>query len=432
MAIMTVIGVFAPRGSARVVAAVKLVVGGAIRAPGPRTVPAGLRGLGKSADAPVQHDHRVLNRAHWSALDASRRRLELRLDGFVPPGPVVMGRDETLERRRGERSAAQGVYRAPVRSAPAPFVKARGVRWVWLMALARLPWGARVWALPLLTGLAPAERSDPSQGRQPHSILERARQRGRLVRRWGPSRALVVVGDSTYAAREGLDAVRERACVLTRWRLDAALYAPAPPRQPQQSGRPRQKGMRRPTLAQRRADPTTPWKLVTAAPWYGQQARRGQIASATAVWDHAGLPPVPMRWGLLRDPAGAVAPHARLATTRALDPRQILSGCSHRWRLATTCEAARAPLGFDTPRQWNDRSGSRTTPAVCGLYAIVPLAAAPLRGERPAPVRTTAWDPQPPATFSDTIALVRRWLWPADHVPLSSAPLDGVNIPRAL
>jgi hypothetical protein len=432
MAIMTVIGVFAPLFSKRVFASVKLLLVGAILAPGQRTVTAVLRVLGKSADAHFQNYHRVLNRAQWSALDASRRLLALLLDVFVPQGPVVMGIDETIERRRGERIAAKGVYRDPVRSSHTHFVKATGLRWVCLMVLARIPWVDRVWALPFLTVLAPSERYYQNQGRQPHSMLDRARQMVRLVRRWLPSRELVVVGDSTYAALEWLDAVRESACVITRLRLDAALYAPAPPRQPKQNGRPRKKGMRLPTLAHRVADPTTPWKLVTVEPWYGQKARRVHIASATAVWYHSGLPPVPIRWVLIRDPAGTFAPQALLATKLDLDPRQILTWFIQRWRLETTFEEARAHLGLETPRQWNDRSVSRTTPAVFGLYSIVTLAAAHLIGDRPAPVRMTAWYPKPQATFSDAIALVRRSLWRADHFPISSAQPDVVKIPRSL
>ena len=178
--------------------------------------------LGKSADAYFQTYHRVLNRAQWSSLAAGRILLGLLRDAFVPEGPVVMGLDETLERRRDERLSAKGSYRDPVRSSPTPFVKASGLRWVCLMLLARMPWVDRVGALPFLTVLAPAERFYQGRGRQPPSLLNRARQAVQLVRRWVPTRELVG-GDSTYAALEWLDAVRESACVRTRWRLNAAL-----------------------------------------------------------------------------------------------------------------------------------------------------------------------------------------------------------------
>jgi DDE superfamily endonuclease len=128
MAIMTVLGAFAPLFSTRVFASVNLLLVGVILAPGKRTVTAVLRVLGKSADAHYQTYHRVLNRAHWSSLAASRRLLGLMLDVFVPAGPVVMGIDETIERRSGERISAKGIYRDPVRSSHAHFVKASGLR----------------------------------------------------------------------------------------------------------------------------------------------------------------------------------------------------------------------------------------------------------------------------------------------------------------
>jgi hypothetical protein len=113
---------------------------GAMLAPGRRTVAAVWRLMGKSPDGPFQNDHRVLNRAHGSPLNTSRVLLGLRLDAFIPEGPVVSGMDETIERRRGAKLSANGVYRAPVRSSHAHFGKARGLRWVRLMVLARLPW----------------------------------------------------------------------------------------------------------------------------------------------------------------------------------------------------------------------------------------------------------------------------------------------------
>jgi DDE superfamily endonuclease len=431
-AVMTVIGAFAPLFSRRIFAYVKLLLVGAILAPGQRTVTAVLRVMGKSAEAHYQNYYRVLNRAHWSSLEASRRLLGLLLDAFVPEGPVIMGIDETIERRRGERISAKGIDRDPVRSSHAHFVKASGLRWVCLMVLARIPWVDRVWALPFLTALAPSERYYQIHGRRPQSLLERARQMVQLARRWLPTREIVIVGDSTYAALEWLEAVRENACIITRLRLDAALYAPAPPRKPKQNGRPRKKGIRLPTLAHLLTDPATCWQLVTVAPWYGQKARRVDITSATAVWYHSGLPPVPIRWVLIRDPAGKFAPQALLSTKLDLAPVQILTWFVHRWQLETTCEEARAHLGLETPRQWNDRSVSRTTPAGFGLYSIVTLAAAHLIGDQPAPVRTTAWYPKQQATFPDAIAFVRRSWWRADHFPISGAPPEVVKIPRSL
>jgi DDE superfamily endonuclease len=432
LAIATVIGAFAPVFSRRVLEHARLLMVGAILAPGKRTITSVLRVMGRSDDEHFQNYHRVLNRARWSPLKASRILLSLLLEVFVPEGPVVMGIDETLERRRGERSSAKGIYRDPVRSSHTHFVKASGLRWVGLMVLTRIPWVDRVWALPFLTVLAPSERYYQARGRRPQSLLERARQALRLVRRWQPARELVVVGDHTYAALEWLEAVRKTVCVITRLRLDAALYEPAPPRKPKQNGRPRKKGKRLPTPAQVLAHPSTHWQMVTIAQWYSRGARQVQLTSATAVWYHSGLPPVPIRWVLIRDPAGKLAPQALLSTRLDLDPVQILTWFIHRWQLETTFEEARAHVGLETCRQWNDRSVTRATPALFGLYSIVVLTAAHLIGDKQLPVRMAAWYPKQQATFSDTIALVRRSLWSADHFSLSQAEADVVKIPRSL
>jgi len=431
-AIIMVLRAFAPRFSKRVFEHAKLLLAGAIRAPRHRTVAAVWRVLGKSAASHVQHDHRVFNRARWSSLDARRMLLGLLLEAFVPKGLVVMGLDETLARRRGEQISAQGIYRDPVRASHAHVVKTSGLRWVSLMLLTRLPWADRVWALPSLTVLAPSERYYPSRGRQAQSLLDRARQALRLVRRWLPTRARVVVGDTASSALEWLDAVRQAAYVITRLRLAAALYAPAPPRRSRQNGRPRKKGVRLPTLAQMLTAPVTVWNTGRMAPWYGRRERCVQITSATAVGYHSGLPPVPIRWVLVRDPAGKRAPQAWLATTRDLDPVQLLTWFVPRWQRETTVEEARAHLGLETPRQGHDRSVSRTTPALFGLYAIVTLAAARLIGAPPVPGCATAWYPKPQATFSETMALVRRSLWHADHFSMSHAPTELAKIPLAL
>ena len=73
-------------------------------------------------------------------------------------GPLVFGIDETLERRRGKRIRAKGIYRDGVRSSGSHFVKASGLRWISLMWLTAIPWAHRTWALPVLTALAPSER----------------------------------------------------------------------------------------------------------------------------------------------------------------------------------------------------------------------------------------------------------------------------------
>ncbi len=191
---------FAPLFSRRVWRRALVLLGGAILAPGRRTVAAALRVMGLEQEPRFERYHRVLNRAHWSSLAASRVLLGLLVAVLVPSGPLLVGIDETLERRRGAKIAAKGIYRDAVRSSHAHFVKASGLRWVCLMLLVPIAWAERVWALPFLTALAPSERYDRERGRRHKALTDWARQLLLVVRRWWPDRALIAVADSTYAA----------------------------------------------------------------------------------------------------------------------------------------------------------------------------------------------------------------------------------------
>src|SRR5690242_18219212 len=219
----------------------KLLVG-AILAPGRRTVTSLLRIVGLGRERCFVNYHRVLNRAVRSSRATSHVLLGLLLNAFAPTGPVVLGLDDTIERRRGKRIAAKGIYRDPVRSSDSHFVKASGLRWMSLMVLAPIPWAGRVWALPFLTALVPSERACRERGRRHKPLLDVGRQLALRARRWLRARDLVVVGDSGFSALLFLDAMRRaRITTITRLRLDAALYDPAPPRPPGTIGRPRTK-----------------------------------------------------------------------------------------------------------------------------------------------------------------------------------------------
>src|SRR6266511_5116813 len=218
----------------------KLLLIGAILAPGTRTVASVLRVIGLSQERQFQNYHRVLNRAKWSSRALSRILLSLLVRAFVPADQaVVLGLDDHIERRRGAKIAAKGIYRDPVRSSKSFFVKTSGLRWVCLMLLAPIPWAKRVWALPFLTVLAPSDRYHQQRDMRHKTLTDWARQMFLVVRRWLPERPLVVVTDSRFAVMTLLWRVRQLPNPLwciTRLRLDAALYEPAPPREPRQTG----------------------------------------------------------------------------------------------------------------------------------------------------------------------------------------------------
>lgn len=411
---------------------VQILLAGAILAVGPRTVSAVLRVMGLSQERQFQKYHRVLNRVKWSTLAASRCLLKLLIEAFVPEGPLVMALDDTIERRRGAKITAKGIYRDPVRSSHGHFVKASGLRWLCLMLVAPIPWAKRCWALPFCSVLAPSERYYLKRGRRPNKLTDRARQLLLMVRRWVPERPIVVVADSSFAALELLDATRRKFCIVTRLRLDAALYDPAPQRTSGTLGRPRRKGARQPTLKAISTSETTRWHAVTLSQWYGQGDKAVEIAAGTAVWYSKGLPTVPLRWVLVRDPQHKLTPQAFLCTDESAAPEQILAWFIRRWQIEVTFEEARAHLGMETQRQWSDRAIACTTPVILALYSIVALTARQLMPQDSLMIRHAAWYAKDSPTFSDTIAVVRRSLWSEGIYGGSGNRRDMVKIPRAL
>ncbi|MGI8688941.1 MAG: IS701 family transposase [Thermomicrobiales bacterium] len=434
-AMILLIRPFAPLFSKRVWLHVQVLLAGAILTPAHRTVAAALRVVGLGDSPHVQRYHRVLNRASGSSLAASRVLLRLLVAAFVPNGPLVVGVDETLARRTGAQIAAKGVSRDAVRSSHSHFVKATGLRWVSLMLLAPIPWAGRVGALPFLTALAPSERDATRQGRRHKALTDWAWQLLVVVRRWWPERAIVAVAESGDAAMRLLArciALPVPITMITRLRRDAALYEPAPPRYPGQSGRPRQKGKRWPTLAARATDPATRWQAVTVADWYGTGARVIALASETAIWYHTGLPPVPIRWVLIRDPQERFATQALLCTDLAVTPRQIIAWVVRRWQMEATFEEARRHLGVETQRQWTALAIRRTTPALPGLFSLVTLLAHPHLREASGPIRQAAWYRKRTPTVADALAVVRREIGTHATFRMSSEGAEMVQVPRAL
>ncbi|WP_246686645.1 MULTISPECIES: transposase [unclassified Methylobacterium] len=116
--------------------------------------------------------HRILNRAAWCPRTGSRILLGILVNVFAQRGPVVLGLDDTIERRRGKRITAKDISQDPVRSSDSNFVKASGLRWMSLMLLAPIPWAGRVWTLPFLTALVPSERACREQGRRHKPLLD--------------------------------------------------------------------------------------------------------------------------------------------------------------------------------------------------------------------------------------------------------------------
>ena len=152
------------------------------------------------------------------------------------------------------------------------------------------------------------------------------RARGLIAQacRWLPARALIFVAEGGGPLRPGarLDwcartsarrPSRAGLTFITRLRLDAALYTSAPARRTGQLGPP---AAPRPAAAHPGPAAGRPRHGVArgdVALWYGPRAKAEgevEITSDTALWYHAGKPPVALRWVLIRDPTGRFAPQA--------------------------------------------------------------------------------------------------------------------------
>jgi hypothetical protein len=433
IAMIRLLAPFVPLFSERVWHHAQVLLVGAILAPGRRTVSSALRAMGLGQQRRFHCYHRVLSRASWSSREASRVLLRSLVKAFVPEGPLVVGIDETLERRYGKKIKAKGVYRDPVRSTHENFAKASGLRWVCVMLLVPVPWAGRVWALPFLSALAPSERYAAARSRRHKKITEWAWQLLLLVRRWYPEREIVAVADGAYASLKLLFHCRSLSrpvTFITRLRLDAALYQPAPPRHPSQIGRPRLKGKRLPNLSMVVEDPATVWEPFIAS-WYGQKERALEIASETAVWYSTGLFAVPLRWVLVRDPQNEFKTQALLCTDLEADPQKILSWFVMRWQLEITFQEARRHLGFETQRQWSDLAIRRTTPALLGLFSLVTLLAHRQMTQAAGAFRQAAWYHKSYPTFADALAVVRKELWAQETFYGSSVDTETVKVPRA-
>lgn len=415
------ISVFAPLYSKKVFEHVKVLLTGSLLVVGRRTVCSALRAVGLSSETRFHKYHRVLSRAKWSCFLAARQLLNLIVERFGKSDePLIFGIDETIERRRGSKIKAKGIYRDPVRSSRSHFVKCSGLRWISLMLLTRVSWANRVWALPFLTVLAPSERYNLEHGKKHKKITDWARQMMLQLSRWLPERLLVVVADSSYAVIELLAAVQSRLCVITRLRMDAALYDFVPPRVKGKPGRNRKKGKRLKTLKEMLKAPKTQWTEVTIPQWYGHGSVQMLIATGTAIWYHSGMTPVKIRWVLIKDPAGKIEPSALLCTKLDLPVADIINFFIRRWTVEVTFEEVRAHLGVETQRQWSDLAIARTTPILLGIFSLVALWADVLNRQGLVNINTSAWYQKQYPTFSDAIAAVRNRIWQNSNFSMSS------------
>ncbi len=386
---------------------------GAILCIGKRTVTSSLKVMGLGRQKEYSKYHRVLNRAKWNALEGSKILLELLIALVPQKDALVFLIDEHLERRKGNKIAKKGCYRDAIRSSRKKVAHSFGLKWTALMLAVKLPWSRRKWALPAMTALASSKKYDQAHKQRHKTSVDWAMQMITLLRRWIPSRMIVVVADGGYAAvKLALRCARLPVAVtlVCKMRLDAALYDPPPTRKSSQRGKAPKKGKKQRSLAKRMDDPSTKWTTMKIR-WYDGKLRTLEFFSGVSLWYTSGLAPVQIRWVVVRDPKGELRPEAFLCTNINADPQQIVAWYTVRWNIEVTFEELRAHLGMETQRQWNDLAIARTTPALFSVFSLVVLIANRMIKDGKVPIQKNPWYQKSEATFSDVIAAVRRHIW---------------------
>ncbi len=324
--------------------------------------------------------------------------------------PILIAVDETLERRRGKKIKAKGLYRDAVRSSQSHVVTSFGLKWECMMLIVPLPWCKRAWALPFLTLLAPSKKSNEKAGRKHKTSLDWTRQMVKLIRRW-LRRSWILVGDGAYACMDLATAcIKQNVILISRLRLDAQLFE-FPVYEKKKLGRKRIKGERI-QLKKLLADEKQIWQTGVVN-WYGGEKKAIEYLTFVCLWYHAGQRPVPLRIVFVKTPNGKNEAETFFSTDVDLEPVQIINYFVLRWNIEVTFEEARAHLGVETQRQWSDKAIARTTPLLMGLYSFITLVALKMNQIKPlASMETSSWyNKNGELTFSDILALVRRDIW---------------------
>lgn len=341
---------------------------------------------------------------------------------------MVLGLDDTLERRWGRRIGGLGIYRDPVRSRHRYQVTCSGLKWVVMQVLVPLPGSPRPWGLPFFSVLAPSKAAN-AQARRHKTTVDWAVQLVQQVSRW-VQRPWLCVADGGYGNLTfGWQCRHQGVSLSSRLRLDAHRYDFAPAYAPHRPGKPRTKGARLPTPQQRLAQihASTPPGVLHPLPqldpmalphpqraplrWSGGCTQVRLLYSGTAVWAADGYRPLPIRWVLGLDPSGKQPPAALCSTNLALEPAFIVETFVARWSLEVTFQEVGAHLGFQTQRHWSKPAVQRTTPLILALCALTCRIAQSLQLAHPLSSRSTAWYHKPHLTFSALLEQVRVHLW---------------------
>jgi len=409
--ILAVLAMFSSEFSIPTWKNIQVLLIGAILCRGPRRISSILRVMGLASICNFSKYHRVLSRAKWNGLSLAKILFGLLIKLLPESWPILIAVDETLERRRGKKIKAKGVYRDAVKSSQSNVVKSFGLKWECMMLIVPLPWCKRAWALPFLTLLAPSKKSNEKANRRHKTSLDWTRQMVKLISRW-LRRSWILVGDGAYACMDlAAVCIKQNVTLISRLRLDAQLFQFPVIEEKKKRGRKRIKG-KRIYLKDLLSDQTQPWQTGIVN-WYGGEKKTIEYLTFICLWYHAGQMPISLRIVLVKTPNGKNEAETFFSTDVNLEPTQIINYFVLRWNIEVTFEETRANLGVETQRQWSDNAIARTMPLLMGLYSLITLVAIKMNQiKKLISMDVASWyDKNGELTFSDILALVRRDIW---------------------
>jgi len=316
--------------------------------------------------------------------------------------------DDTIERRRGKKIRAKGIFKDPLGTGSGKHVTCSGLRWTPVMLLVRVPFMKRTVALPFLTILSHSERTSAKLNRRHKSPQRSAEQICYLLRRWFPKHTLVFVADAGYATTGLFRSCRKlQINLVTRAKSNLRFFRLAPPRTGKK-GRPCTKGERLPSLKELRNSEARNWTEVVVESYGGSQTTRF-IATFDCLWAPVEGERSEVRLLFVRKPHdGSDTPVFCLITqARDLSPEQIVGTYTMRWSQEVTHREAREHLGVETQRQWSDLAIERSTPLLFGIYSLVFLLGHQLHERGDISLPQTSWYKKEEPAFSDLLNAVR-------------------------
>ena len=410
--IISVVAAFAPLFTRPTWKNINTLLVGAILCRGARRITSILRVMGLSEIKNFSKFHRVLSRARWDSLAASKILFGLLIKLLPSDWPIIIAVDETLERRRGKKIKAKGAYRDAVASSQSRVVISFGLKWECMTLIVPLPWCKRPWALPFMMILSPSKKSDDAAEKTHKTSIDWTIQMMRCVSRWLKRKAWILVGDGAYACMAlAKSCVKSGATLISRLRLDAQLYEAPEAKKKGKRGRNRVKG-KRIQLKELLVDPNQVWQTLTVK-WYGGEQRIIECLTFECLWYHAGELPLKLRIVLVKTPNGKNEAETFFSTNLTNSPTQIIEWFVLRWNIEVTFEETRAHLGIETQRQWSDQAIARTTPLLMALLSILVLVAVKMHETKKLVVQeTTSWyDKKGELTLADILMVIRRSIW---------------------